>query len=269
MSVLGIDQITYAADDLATCRTLFRGLGPDAEVRRRRRNSSSNASTAARWWSRRCDEPGAAARHAKKARPCAKWCGASRAKPNSRAMPRRIARTPGFVDGEVDGARRIGCIDPNGLAVRVAGQPQACGRGRLRRDEHLERQAAHQPGRAGLRTRDADRSRPRGVLRRTDVEDHEQLLSANARLRRLRQLSEPRRLHALRAEGGHHDLFLLQLPDRQARTEPRGLHRARHPRGVRRRPALLAPRLGNATRARAAIRCPRPTSGTSRIRPAA
>ena len=30
-----------------------------------------------------------------------------------------IANDPGFFDASIDGARRIGCIDPNGLAVRL------------------------------------------------------------------------------------------------------------------------------------------------------
>jgi catechol 2,3-dioxygenase-like lactoylglutathione lyase family enzyme len=117
MSVLGIDQITYGADDLPTCRQFFEdwGLALKSQAADELVFECLNGCrwSLRRWTSRACRP------RWKRARRCAKWCGAWRARPTSNATPRAIAQDPAFFDATVDGARRIGCTDPNGLAVRL------------------------------------------------------------------------------------------------------------------------------------------------------
>ena len=117
MSVLGIDQITYAADDLAVCRTFFQdwGLVLKSEAADQLVFECLNGCKVV---VAALDQPGLPP--GMEEGPTLRevvWGVESDA--DLARYAAAIARDPGFVDGEVDGARRIGCIDPNGLAVRL------------------------------------------------------------------------------------------------------------------------------------------------------
>jgi len=117
MSVLGIDQITYGADDLPTCRGFFQdwGLTLKSEVADELVFECLNGCkviVAA------LDKPGLPS--AMEEGPTLRevvWGVESDADLDRYAAA--IAKDPGFVDSMIDGARRIGCIDPNGMAVRL------------------------------------------------------------------------------------------------------------------------------------------------------
>jgi hypothetical protein len=61
--------------------------------------------------------------------------------------------------------RRIGCTDPNGLAVRFQVTRKRAVEVDQRRIQHLERARPREPGQPRVRTRHAHRGGPRGVLR--------------------------------------------------------------------------------------------------------
>ena len=117
MSVLGIDQITYGADDLATCRTFFQDWGlalksesADELVFECLNGCKVVVAALAKAGLPPAMEEGPTLREVV-------WGVESEADLVRYATA--IAKEPGFVDGEVQGARRIGCTDPNGLAVRL------------------------------------------------------------------------------------------------------------------------------------------------------
>ena len=117
MSVLGIDQIIYATEDLDTSRRFFSdwGLhlaGEDAQGLRFECLNGCRVDVA------RPDRPGLAAgiEDGPTLREVV-WGVESEA--DLERYARAIAGDPGFFDTEVEGARRIGCTDPNGLAVRL------------------------------------------------------------------------------------------------------------------------------------------------------
>ncbi len=117
MSVLGIDQITYGADDLATCRGFFQDWGlrltseADDELVFECLNGCKVVVAA-------LDKPGLppAMEEGSTLREVV-WGVDSDADLDRYAAA--IAGDTGFVDSLVDGGRRIGCVDPNGLAVRL------------------------------------------------------------------------------------------------------------------------------------------------------
>lgn len=117
MSVLGIDQITYAADDLPTCRRFFSdwGLALKSETADQLVFECLNG---CRVVVAAISKPGLPA--AMEEGPTlleVVWGVESEA--DLARYAAAIVQDPGFVDGEVEGARRIGCTDPNGLAVRL------------------------------------------------------------------------------------------------------------------------------------------------------
>ena len=117
MSVLGIDQITYAADDLPTCRTFFQdwGLALQSESADELAFECLNG---CRVLVASLTKPGLPP--AMEEGPTLRevvWGVQSDADLDRYAAA--IRNEPGFFDAPVDGARRIGCIDPNGLAVRL------------------------------------------------------------------------------------------------------------------------------------------------------
>lgn len=117
MSVLGIDQITYVSDDLPTCRRFFGDWGlklasdtPDGLV--------FECLNGCRVVVARLGRPGLPT--AMEEGPTlveVVWGVESDADLDRYAAA--LADQPGFTDGEADGARRIGATDPNGLAVRL------------------------------------------------------------------------------------------------------------------------------------------------------
>ena len=117
MSVLGIDQITYAADDLRTCRRFFSdwGLALKSETADQLVFECLNG---CRVVVAALGTPGLPP--AVEEGPTlleVVWGVESEA--DLARYAAAIAGDPGFVDGDVEGARRIGCTDPNGLAVRL------------------------------------------------------------------------------------------------------------------------------------------------------
>jgi catechol-2,3-dioxygenase len=112
MDVLGIDEITYGADDLAACKTFFAdwGLRLEQEADDRLMFETLNG---CRVIVRRADDP--ALPPAIESGPTLRevvW-GVSSAAVMER-FAARLRALPGFVNA--DG--RLGCTDPNGLAVR-------------------------------------------------------------------------------------------------------------------------------------------------------
>ncbi len=113
MSVLGIDQITYGADDLPTCRRFFVdwGLKLVGEASDELVFETLNGCRVVVAASNKADLP-----HAIENKPTLRevvWGVQSSA--DLRRYADAIRGEPGFV--EDDG--RIGCTDPNGLAVRL------------------------------------------------------------------------------------------------------------------------------------------------------
>ncbi|MES1265122.1 MAG: VOC family protein, partial [Variovorax sp.] len=117
MSVLGIDQITYGADELPVCRGFFLdwGLTLKSEAADELVFECLNG---CRVVVAASNKPGLPP--AMEEGPTLRevvWGVESDAELDRHAAA--IAGEPGFVDGIVDGARRVGCTDPNGLAVRL------------------------------------------------------------------------------------------------------------------------------------------------------
>ncbi|MFT3718510.1 VOC family protein [Pseudorhodoferax sp.] len=117
MSVLGIDQITYGTDDLALSRRFFLDWGL-ALAQERADELVFECLNGCRVVVAAMDKPGLppAIEDGPTLREVV-WGVASAADLDRYADA--IRHDPGFVDAEVDGARRIGCTDPNGLAVRL------------------------------------------------------------------------------------------------------------------------------------------------------
>jgi catechol 2,3-dioxygenase-like lactoylglutathione lyase family enzyme len=117
MSILGIDEITYGAEDLATCRQFFLdwGLALKAErddelVFECLNGCRVIVAAAGKPGLPPAIEPGSTLREVV-------WGVESEA--NLTRYAASIADQPGFVDAEVNGERRVGCTDPNGLAMRL------------------------------------------------------------------------------------------------------------------------------------------------------
>lgn len=117
MAVTGIDQITYCSDDLPTMRQFFQdwGLQLSQESAVELVFESLNG---CRVIVAAMDKPGLppAIEDGPTLREVV-WAVESEADLDRYAAA--IANDPGFMDELVDGARRIGCTDPNGMAVRL------------------------------------------------------------------------------------------------------------------------------------------------------
>jgi len=209
MSVLGIDQITYRADDLPTCRRFFSdwGLALRSETVDELLFECLNGCRVV------VTAPG------KSGLPVAMeegptllevvWGVASEA--DLARYAAAIAHDDAFIDGEVDGARRIGCTDPNGLAVRLqVSRKQAididCGAMNTWNTKARINQAAPV----------YQRATPIEVGHVVFFVADVQATSAfyADRFGFVASDSYPNRGAFMRCapEGGHHDLFLLQLP---------------------------------------------------------
>ena len=209
MSVLGIDQITYAADDLPTCRRFFSdwGLALKSETADQLVFECLNG---CRVVVAAIGKPGLPA--AMEEGPTlleVVWGVESEA--DLARYAAAIAQDPGFVDGEVEGARRIGCMDPNGLAVRLQvsrkrGVDVECGAMNTWSAKPRINQAAP------IYERATPIEVGHVVFFVADVNATGDFYAK--RFGFVGSDSYPNRGAFMRCapEGGHHDLFLLQLP---------------------------------------------------------
>jgi catechol 2,3-dioxygenase-like lactoylglutathione lyase family enzyme len=209
MSVAGIDEITFGAGDLTTCRQFFLdwGLQLIAESAQELCFESLNG---CRVLVAHSDKPGLP--KGIEPDPTLRevvWCVETQTELDTYRA--RMANRPGFVDQ----GQRIGCLDPNGLSVCVQVSVKrklalAC----AKTNTWSERGRVNQPAPA------YDRATPVEVghvvffvldLNATTV-FYQEVLDF--------QISDryPGRGHFMRCapEGGHHDLFLLQLPTPKA-----------------------------------------------------
>ena len=209
MSVLGIDQITYGADDLPACRQFFQdwGLSLVSEAADELVFECLNGCkvVVAAW-----DKPGLPP--AMEEGPTLRevvWGVESDADLDRYAAA--IAQDPAFTDTTVDGARRIGCTDPNGLAVRL----------------QVSRKRAVEVDCGAMNTWNAKPrvNQPAPIYERaTPIEvGHVVFFVSDVKgtsafyAQRFGFVSSdgyPNRGAFMRCapEGGHHDLFLLQIP---------------------------------------------------------
>ncbi|MEL7939372.1 VOC family protein [Pseudomonas delhiensis] len=206
MSVLGIDEITYGVEDLPRCRRFFEDWGlalvgeqPDEVVFETLNGCRVVLADLDKPGLPPAIEPGSTVREVvwgvESADDLARYAG-------------RIASAPGFVES----GGRIGCTDPNGLAIRLQVT--------RKRELLLEECGAHNTWNSKARI-----NRPSPVYERaTPVEVGHVVFfvkDVNACEAFYReafgfQTSDryPGRGAFLRTaeEGGHHDLFMLQLP---------------------------------------------------------
>ena len=209
MSVLGIDEITYAAEDLGECRRFFAnwGLKLAGEAAQRLDFECLNG---CRVKVAALDAPGLP--EGIEDGPTLRevvWGVADAADLDRYATA--LAGQPGFFDAEVDGARRIGCRDPNGLAVRL----QISRKRELAIDGAVmntwnSRERVNQP--APFYERATPIEVGHVVFFVADVAVCETFYAD--RLGFAASDRYPGRGAFLRCapDGGHHDLFLLQLP---------------------------------------------------------
>lgn len=209
MSILGIEQITYGADDLATSRRFFLdwGLalaqeGADELVFECLNGCRVVVAAMTDPALPPAIEPGPTLREVV-------W-GVQGERELQRCAD-AIRSEPGFVDGDVDGMRRIGCTDPNGLAVRL----------------QVSRKKAIDVDCAAMNTWSV---RPR-VNRRGPIYERATPIEVGHVVFFVADVGAAERFYAERlgfvasdrypgrgvflrcaADGGHHDLFLLQLP---------------------------------------------------------
>ncbi|SFD95632.1 Catechol-2,3-dioxygenase [Pseudomonas citronellolis] len=206
MSVLGIDEITYGVEDLPRCRRFFEDWGLSL-VEERADQVVFETLNGCRVVVAALDKPGLppAIEPGSTVREVV-WGVASA--DDLALYASRIATAPGFVEG----GGRIGCTDPNGLAIRLQVT--------RKRELVLEECGAHNTWNSKARI-----NQPSPVYERaTPVEVGHVVFfvkDVNACEAFYReafgfQTSDryPDRGAFLRTaeEGGHHDLFMLQLP---------------------------------------------------------
>lgn len=207
MSVLGIDEITYGADDLATCRKFYAdwGLALVQDEGDRLVYETLNGCRVIVADGQRADlppaiEPGPTLREVV-------W-GVEKDS-DLASIAERIRALPSFVQQE----GRVGCTDPNGLAVRF----------QVTRKREVEVQSAeyntwNRKGRVNARSPAYERAHPievgHVVFFAADVPACEQFYCENFGFAASDRY--PGRGAFLRCapEGGHHDIFLLQRPDK-------------------------------------------------------
>ncbi|MBP6898184.1 MAG: VOC family protein [Gammaproteobacteria bacterium] len=209
MSVLGIDQITYGTDDLATSRRFFLdwGLtlaheGADELVFESLNGCRIVVAAMDKAGLPPAIEDGPTLREVV-------WGVESAADLDRYADA--IRGDAGFVDGEVAGGRRIGCTDPNGLAVRLqVSRKKAIDIDCARVNTWTDKARVNQPSPI------YDRATPievgHVVFFVADVKACEAFYAS--RFGFVASDRYPGRGAFLRCAdiGGHHDLFLLQLP---------------------------------------------------------
>ncbi|MBS3021009.1 hypothetical protein DJFAAGMI_03773 [Comamonas sp. PE63] len=209
MSVLGIDEISYGADDLAACRQFFLdwGLSLAEEQAERLVFETLNG----------CRVIVAATNHpdlppAIEAGPTLRevvWGMESEA--DLALYADRIRALPGFVQGN----GRIGCTDPNGLAVRL----------QLTQKRDVQMQSAEyntwdRKGRINQASPAYERAQPievgHVVFFVKDVQACERFYVENFGFAASDRYPERGAFLRTAPDGGHHDIFLLQRPDKHA-----------------------------------------------------
>ncbi|WP_295540563.1 VOC family protein, partial [uncultured Pseudacidovorax sp.] len=209
MSVLGIDQITYGTDDLATSRRFFLdwGLTLAHEGADELVFESLNG---CRIVVAAMDKPGLppAIEDGPTLREVV-WGVESAADLDRYADA--IRGDAGFIDGEVAGGRRIGCTDPNGLAVRLqVSRKKAVDIDCARMNTWADKARVNQPSPIYERATPVEVGHV--VFFVADVKACEAFYAS--RFGFVASDRYPGRGAFLRCAdiGGHHDLFLLQLP---------------------------------------------------------
>lgn len=209
MSVLGIDQITYGADDLATCRRFFSDWGLTLAAERADELVFETLNG--------CRVVVAA--QAKAGLPPAIEAGPTLREvvwgvESERDLGRyadAVRNDPGFVDAAVDGARRIGCTDPNGLAVRL----QVSRKRAVEVDCAAMNTWAAKP-RINRRAPIYERATPievgHVVFFVADVKACEAFYASRFGFVASDRYPDRGAFMRCAPDGGHHDLFLLQLP---------------------------------------------------------
>ena len=209
MSVLGIDEISYGADDLAACRQFFLdwGLSLAEEQADRLVFETLNG----------CRVIVAATNHpdlppAIELGPTLRevvWGVESEA--DLALYADRIRALPGFVQGN----GRIGCTDPNGLAVRL----------QLTQKRDVQMQSAEyntwdRKGRINQASPAYERAQPievgHVVFFVKDVQACERFYVENFGFAASDRYPERGAFLRTAPDGGHHDIFLLQRPDKHA-----------------------------------------------------
>jgi len=209
MSVLGIDQITYGSDDLPLARRFFEDWGlslrsesEDELIFECLNGCRVVVANLAKPGLPPGIEDGPTLREVV-------WGVETEADLDRYAQA--IRADPGFTDAQVDGARRIGCTDPNGLAVRL----------QLSRKRPVEVQCAEMntwntKPRLNQAAPIYERATPievgHVVFFVADVNACEAFYAS--RFGFVASDRYPGRGSFMRCapEGGHHDLFMLQLP---------------------------------------------------------
>ena len=213
MSVLGIDEISYGADDLAACRQFFLdwGLSLVDEQADRLVFETLNG----------CRVIVAATDHpdlppAIEAGPTLRevvWGVESEA--DLALYEGRIAQLPGFVKQGGPNGGRIGCTDPNGLAVRL----------QLTQKRDVQMQSAEyntwdRKGRINQASPAYERAQPievgHVVFFVKDVQACERFYVENFGFAASDRYPERGAFLRTAPDGGHHDIFLLQRPDKHA-----------------------------------------------------
>ena len=209
MSVLGIDEISYGADDLAACRQFFLdwGLNLVDEQADRLMFETLNG----------CRVIVAATNHpslppAIEAGPTLRevvWGVQSEA--DLALYADRIRGLPGFVQS----SGRIGCTDPNGLAVRLQVTQK--------RDVEVpsaEYNTWSRKGRIDQASPAYERAQPievgHVVFFVKDVQACERFYVDNFGFAASDRYPERGAFLRTAPDGGHHDIFLLQRPDKHA-----------------------------------------------------
>ncbi|WP_034405676.1 VOC family protein [Comamonas thiooxydans] len=209
MSVLGIDEISYGADDLAACRQFFLdwGLSLAEEQADRLVFETLNGCRVIVAASNHPDLPPAI-----EAGPTLRevvWGVESEA--DLALYADRIRALPGFVQGN----GRIGCTDPNGLAVRL----------QLTQKRDVQMQSAEyntwdRKGRINQASPAYERAQPievgHVVFFVKDVQACERFYVENFGFAASDRYPERGAFLRTAPDGGHHDIFLLQRPDKHA-----------------------------------------------------
>ena len=213
MSVLGIDEISYGADDLAACRQFFLdwGLSLAEEQADRLVFETLNGCRVIVAATNHPDlppaiEPGPTLREVV-------WGVESEA--DLALYEARIAQLPGFVKQGGPNGGRIGCTDPNGLAVRL----------QLTQKRDVQMQSAEyntwdRKGRINQASPAYERAQPievgHVVFFVKDVQACERFYVENFGFAASDRYPERGAFLRTAPDGGHHDIFLLQRPDKHA-----------------------------------------------------
>ncbi|MDR0213394.1 MAG: VOC family protein, partial [Comamonas sp.] len=213
MSVLGIDEISYGADDLPACRQFFLDWGLSLVVEQTGRLvfETLNGCRVIVAATDHPDlppaiEPGPTLREVV-------WGVESEA--DLALYAGRIAELPGFVKQGGPNGGRIGCTDPNGLAVRL----------QLTQKRDVQMQSAEyntwdRKGRINQASPAYERAQPievgHVVFFVKDVQACERFYVENFGFAASDRYPERGAFLRTAPDGGHHDIFLLQRPDKHA-----------------------------------------------------